>query len=353
MQPEFDTDNKFMARAIELAGLGIGNVAPNPMVGCVIVNKGNIIGEGYHQEYGKAHAEVNAINSVKNRDLLSESTLYVNLEPCSHYGKTPPCTDLIIQKSIPKVVIGTSDPFDKVAGTGIEKLKNAGCNVRVGILEDRCKDLNRRFFTFHEKKRPYIILKWAQTEDGFIDIDRTVEYFGRPTWITNEISRMTVHKMRSEESAILVGTNTALKDDPSLTVRLWSGRQPLRLVIDRNLRLPIDLELFNQKCPTLVFTSRNADSKPNLEYQKIVFDGSEIKQILDILYQRNILSLIVEGGRELLQSFIKQSLWDESHIFIGRRFFQKGVAAPNITGILHSLDNLDGSSLYVYRNIFP
>jgi diaminohydroxyphosphoribosylaminopyrimidine deaminase/5-amino-6-(5-phosphoribosylamino)uracil reductase len=352
MESESVTDNKFMARAIELAELGIGNVAPNPMVGCVIVNKGKIIGEGYHQEFGKAHAEVNAINSVINRDLLSESTLYVNLEPCSHFGKTPPCSDLIIRERIPNVVIGTFDPFDKVAGTGIEKLKNAGCNVRVGILEDECKDLNRRFFTFHEKKRPYIILKWAQSEDGFIDIDRTVEYFGQPTWITNEISRITVHKMRSEESAILVGTNTALKDNPSLTVRVWSGKQPLRLVIDRDLRLPVDLELFNQNYTTLVFTSKHADSKPNREYQKIDFDGSEIEQILNILYQRNILSLIVEGGGELLQSFINSSLWDESYIFIGRRLFQKGVQAPKITGMPQFQNDLDGSSLYVYRNGF-
>jgi diaminohydroxyphosphoribosylaminopyrimidine deaminase / 5-amino-6-(5-phosphoribosylamino)uracil reductase len=353
MQAELDKDNKFMTRAIELAQLGIGNVAPNPMVGCVIVNKGKIIGEGYHQEYGKAHAEVNAINSVKNRDLLSESTLYVNLEPCSHFGKTPPCTDHIIQKRIPGVVIGTSDPFDKVAGRGIEKLKNAGCNVRVGILEDKCKDLNRRFFTFHEKKRPYIILKWAQTEDGFIDIDRTVEYFGQPTWITNEISRIAVHKMRSEESAIFVGTNTALKDNPSLTVRVWSGKQPLRLVIDRNLRLPDDLELFNQKYPTIVFTSKSGISKQNLEYKEILFDGSEIEHILDVLHKRNVLSLIVEGGKELLQSFINKSLWDEAHIYIGRCLFQKGVQAPKIVGMPDFMDDLDGSSLYVYRNSLP
>jgi len=352
VEGKFIIENKYMARALELAELGKGNVAPNPMVGCVIVNKGKIIGEGYHQEYGKAHAEVNAVNSVKNRELLSESTLYVVLEPCSHFGKTPPCTDLIIRERIPNVVIGTSDPFDKVAGAGIEKLKEAGTNIELGVLEEECKEINRRFFTFHQKKRPFIILKWAQTEDGFIDIDRTIELFGQPTWITNEISRMLVHKMRSEESAILVGTNTVLIDNPSLTLRLWSGKQPLRILIDRNLRLPAELELFNQKCPTLVFTSKHAESKPNLEYKKIIFDGSEIEQILDVLYQRNILSLIVEGGRELLLSFIKNSLWDESYIFVGRRLFQKGVQAPKIVGTPQFLDNLDGSSLFVYRNTF-
>jgi diaminohydroxyphosphoribosylaminopyrimidine deaminase/5-amino-6-(5-phosphoribosylamino)uracil reductase len=348
----FIIENKFMVRALELAELGKGNVAPNPMVGCVIVNNGKIIGEGYHQEYGKAHAEVNAINSVKNRKLLPESTLYVVLEPCSHFGKTPPCSDLIVKEKIPNVVIGTSDPFDKVAGSGIEKLKKAGCNVEVGVLEEECKDLNRRFFTFHQKRRPFIILKWAQTEDGFIDVDRSIQDYGQPTWITNELSRIAVHKMRSEESAILVGTNTILKDNPSLTVRVWSGRQPLRLVVDRCLRLPAEVELFNQKCPTVVFTSKVAESKPNLEYQKIIFDGSEIEQILDILYRRNILSLIVEGGRVLLLSFIKNSLWDESYIFVGRRRFQKGVQAPKIVGTPQFLDNLDGSSLFVYKNTF-
>ncbi len=352
MEEKFITEDKYMARALELAESGRGNVAPNPMVGCVIVHKGKIIGEGYHREYGKAHAEVNAVNSVKNPDLLSESTLYVTLEPCSHFGKTPPCTDLIIRNRIPNVVIGTTDPFNDAAGSGIEKLKAAGCHVEMGILEEECKDLNRRFFTFHQRKRPYVILKWAQTHDGFIDIDRSVEYFGQPTWITNEISRIFVHKMRSEESAVLVGTNTALKDNPSLTVRVWSGKHPLRLVIDQNLRLPTDLELFNQKYSTLVFTSKRVESKPNLEYRQIVFDGNEIEQILEILYQRNILSLMVEGGGELLQSFINKSLWDEAYIFTGRKLFQKGIPAPKITGTLHFSDNLEGSSLFVYRNSF-
>ena len=343
-------DEKYHHRCLELAKKGLGSVAPNPLVGAVIVYDEKIIGEGYHAFFGGPHAEVNAINSVKNQDLLAESTLYVPLEPCSHFGKTPPCTDLIIQKRIPNVVIGTPDPFNKVSGAGIEKLKSNGCNVEVGILEKACKNLNRRFFTFHLKKRPYIILKWAQTLDGFIDIDRSDKYFGQPAWITNEISRILVHKMRSEESAILVGTNTALKDNPSLNVRVWSGNSPIRLVIDRNLRLPADLELFNQKYPTIVFTSKQIESKPNLEYLPIFFDGNEIEQILNILYQRDILSLIVEGGRELLQSFINKSFWDEAYIFTGRHLFQKGVQAPEIEGTPIFIDDLDDSYLSVYMN---
>ena len=350
MEGSLEKDEKFMARALELAELGSGNVAPNPMVGCVIVHNGEIIGEGYHREHGRAHAEVNAINSVTDRSLLPESTIYVTLEPCSHFGKTPPCSDLIIREKIQKVIIGTVDPFNKVDGTGIKKLQDAGCQVEVGVLEEECKEFNRRFFTFHQKNRPYVILKWAQTEDGYIDIDRTVEYFGQPTWITNNISRMVVHRMRSEESAILVGTNTAQKDNPCLNVREWAGRHPLRIVIDRNLRLSTDLELFNQNIPTLVFTSKKMESKPDLEYEEILFDGNEIEIILDSLYKRNILSLIVEGGGELLNSFISKSLWDEACIFIGRRMFHKGIAAPKLTGTLLYFDDLDGSSLYFYRN---
>jgi diaminohydroxyphosphoribosylaminopyrimidine deaminase/5-amino-6-(5-phosphoribosylamino)uracil reductase len=339
-----------MLRALELAQMGKGNVAPNPMVGCVIVHDGNIIGEGYHQEYGKGHAEVNAINSVKDRHLLPSSTAYVTLEPCSHFGKTPPCADLLIREKIRNVVIGTKDPFEQVAGSGIEKLLKAGVNVKTGILEEECLELNKRFFTFHLKKRPYIILKWAQTEDSFIDIDRTVEYFGQPTWITNEISRIAVHKLRAEESAILVGTNTAQKDNPSLTVRVWSGNHPLRIVVDRQLRLSRDLELFSRKTPTLVYTSIKKESEENLEYCEIAFDGNEIDQILEDLYQRKIQSLIVEGGAETLNSFISSNFWDEAHVFVGRKLFHQGVPAPKITGTPVSVDDLEGTSLYVYRN---
>ena len=350
MEEMFRFDEKFMARALELAEMGSGNVAPNPMVGCVIVHEDRIIGEGYHQEYGKAHAEVNAVNSVHDRSLLPFSTVYVTLEPCSHYGKTPPCADLIIREKIPNVVVGTSDPFDKVAGSGIRKLQNAGINVVTGFMEEECLELNKRFFTFHRKKRPYILLKWAQTEDSFIDIDRTVEYFGEPTWITNEISRIVVHKMRSEESAILVGTNTAKKDNPSLNVRVWSGNHPLRIVIDRKLRLSTELELFNQKIPTLVFTSIKKESKRNLEYCEISFDGNEPEQILHELYRCNILSLIIEGGAQVLNSFISKNLWDEAHIFVGRKLFHKGIPAPEFLGTPQYFDDLEGTSLFVYTN---
>ena len=332
MEEKIVGEEKFMARALELAASGAGNVAPNPMVGCVIVHKGKIIGEGYHREYGKAHAEVNAINSVLNKELLPESTIYVTLEPCSHFGKTPPCADLIIRERIPEVVIGVVDPFEKVAGSGINKLREAGCRVITGVMEEECTELNKRFFTFHEKKRPYVILKWAQTLDGFIDIDRTVEFLGQPTWITNDISRILVHKIRSEEDAILVGTNTVQKDNPSLTVRVWSGRNPLRVVLDRTLRLPADAEIFNQKVPTLVYTALDKESSPGLEYKKISFEINPIEQILVDLHSRNIQSLIVEGGAEVLNSFISENLWDEAHLFIGPKLFYKGVPAPKLTG---------------------
>lgn len=350
MNPSFEINEKFMRRALELARAGMANVSPNPMVGSVIVHNGKIIGEGYHHKYGEAHAEVNAINSVRDQELLKESTIYVTLEPCSHFGKTPPCSDLIIRKEIPNVVIGTPDPFALVAGRGIKRLQEAGCSVVVDFLKEECLALNRRFFTFHQKKRPYIILKWAETEDGFIDIERTAENFGQPTWITNDLSRIAVHKMRCDEAAIMVGTNTAEKDNPSLTVREWHGAHPLRIVMDRQLRLPRSLALFDQSTPTLVFTALEAESLPNLEYVRINFDGTEIVQILDQLYQRNIVSLIVEGGKTLLESFITKSLWDEARVFTGNKRFLQGIAAPIIDRAVLKQEELDDSSVWVYRN---
>ncbi len=350
MNPSFGTDEKFMRRAIELARFGMGNVSPNPMVGSVIVHDGKIIGEGYHRKYGEAHAEVNAIRSVRNQELLKDSTIYVTLEPCSHFGKTPPCSDLIIAKGIPRVVIGTVDPFAQVSGRGIKKLEAAGCEVIVNFLKEECLVLNRRFFTFHQKKRPYIILKWAQTEDGFIDIERSPENFGQPTWITNDLSRIAVHKMRTDEASIIVGTHTAEKDNPSLTVREWHGSHPLRIVIDRQLKLSRDLALFDQSTPTLVFTALETESQPNLEFVKIDFNGTEMEQILDQLYQRNIISLIVEGGRTLLNSFLSKSLWDEARVFTGNKRFLKGIAAPQIDREALKMEELDDSSALVYRN---
>jgi len=350
MSKDFFVKNIYMARAIEIARSGMGNVAPNPMVGCVIVHNDKIIGEGYHQKFGGPHAEVNAINSVKKKELLKESTLYVTLEPCSHFGKTPPCSDLIIRRNIPNVVIGTIDPFTKVAGSGIKKLRAAGCRVELDVMKRECIDLNRRFFTFHEKKRPYIILKWAQTIDGYIDIDRTSEYFGEPTWITNQLSRTAVHKMRADESAILVGTTTALKDNPSLTTRNWCGDSPLRVVIDRTLRLPGELSLFNGEVPTIVFTEKENNAEENTEFVKINFNGREIEQLLNKLYERDIMSLIVEGGKMLLESFLKVGLWDEARVFTGEKLFHRGVSAPRIHADTVKFDQLDDNRITVYRN---
>ncbi len=347
----FDVDEKYMVRAIELARLGMGNVSPNPMVGCVIVHNGIIIGEGYHCEYGKSHAEVNAVNSVVNKELLKNSTLYVTLEPCSHFGKTPPCSDLILQCGIPNVVVGTIDPFAQVAGKGIEKLRNGGCKVLQGYLEDKCTELNRRFFTFHQKKRPYIILKWAQTADGFIDIDRSYEQYGQSTWITNDLSRIAVHKMRADESAILVGTNTARKDNPSLTVREWNGRTPLRLVIDKNLKLSPELALFDQSFPTVVYTSKVISGKTNLEFKRILFNGNELEQILNDLHERGIQSLIVEGGQILLNSFINKNIWDEARIFTGKCNFHRGVKAPAFDALMVKSEELDDSWMFVFHKV--
>ncbi|HRS53852.1 MAG TPA: bifunctional diaminohydroxyphosphoribosylaminopyrimidine deaminase/5-amino-6-(5-phosphoribosylamino)uracil reductase RibD, partial [Bacteroidales bacterium] len=250
-------DALYIRRCFDLARLGMGKVAPNPMVGCVIVNGNKIIGEGYHQEYGGYHAEVNAINSVIDKDLLKTAVLYVNLEPCAHYGKTPPCTDLIISSQIPKVVISNVDPFEKVAGKGINKLRAAGISVIVGVLKQDGKELNKRFFTFCEQKRPYIILKWAQSLDGFIDKERNSnEKLKGPTWITGDFFKKVVHKWRAEEQAIMVGTNTAINDNPKLTVREVPGKNPLRIVIDRVLKLPHNLNLFDSSTPTLVLTEQ-------------------------------------------------------------------------------------------------
>lgn len=339
-----------MSRCLELARLGAGRVAPNPMVGCVIVHHGKIIGEGFHQNYGQAHAEVNAINSVKNVKLLEDSTLYVSLEPCSHHGLTPPCSDLIVQKKILKVIIGTTDPFEEVAGKGIEKLQKAGIGVKTGILQEKCRELNKRFFTFHEKKRPYIILKWAQTQDGFIDIERTQENYGKPTWITGDLALRLVHKIRSEENAILVGRKTAEKDNPSLTVRHWPGHNPARLLIDKNLYLPESLHLFDKSQKTFVFNSSKNKVDFNLNFVQIDFKKEIITQILDFLYGEKILSVVVEGGKQLLESFITLNLWDEAHVFTGNKFFGTGISAPRIKGDLWAHEKLDQDSLFVFKN---
>lgn len=321
------TDEKYIRRCIELASNGLCNAAPNPMVGAVIVHNGKIIGEGYHARCGEGHAEVNAIRSVKDKNLLKESTIYVSLEPCSHYGKTPPCADLIISKGIPRVVVGCIDPFSQVSGRGIQKLLNAGIDVTVGVLENECKNLIRRFVTFNTQKRPYITLKWAESADGFIDINREN---GSPVVLSTPITSMYVHKQRAEHKAILVGRKTALLDNPSLTTRNWYGANPLRLVIDRTLSLPSNLKLFDHTTPTLVFTEKVKAGEENLEYITLDFSKDILPQIFTVLYERKIQSLLVEGGTTLLQSFINSGVWDEIFVEHSARVLGEGVKSPII-----------------------
>jgi len=340
---------KYMARCLELAKKGIGNVSPNPMVGCVIVHNDEIIGEGYHQEYGKEHAEVNAINSVNDSNLLCNSTLYVNLEPCAHFGKTPPCSNLIIEHKIPKVVIGCIDSFSEVSGKGIQKLKDAGIDVTVEVMEKESLEINKRFFTFHNKKRPYIILKWAQTKDGFIDIDRKLNP-EMDNWITSPFSKKLVHQWRSEEQAIMVGTNTAINDNPNLTVREVKGKNPIRIILDLNLRLPQDLNVFDQSAPTIVFNFKKSESINNIDYISLKEDKSLIEQILDILYQRNILSIIIEGGAQLLNTFIEANMWDEARVFVGNKTFKSGLKAPRISQTPINSLQFDADTLKTYTN---
>jgi diaminohydroxyphosphoribosylaminopyrimidine deaminase / 5-amino-6-(5-phosphoribosylamino)uracil reductase len=322
----------YMRRCIELAKTGMGNTAPNPMVGSVIVHAGKIIGEGFHQKFGEAHAEVNAINNVVDKSLLSNACLYVNLEPCSHFGKTPPCSDLIIQHKIPRVIIANVDPHPVVKGKGIEKLRKAGVDVITNVLNEEGEELNRRFFLFQRKSRPYIILKWAQTEDGFIDVERSFRQPQRPTWITTEEARMLVHKWRAEEQAIMVGTNTAFLDNPMLNVREWTGNDPVRIVIDQSLRLPKNLHLFDGRVETLVFTSQEIDFDVNdtVEYITIPFNEYLPEKILGELYRRQIQSVIIEGGTKLINTFLKANLWDEARVFTGDKYFGKGIPAPNM-----------------------
>ncbi|MCF8357628.1 MAG: bifunctional diaminohydroxyphosphoribosylaminopyrimidine deaminase/5-amino-6-(5-phosphoribosylamino)uracil reductase RibD [Prolixibacteraceae bacterium] len=338
-----------MHRCLQLAKLGDGHTAPNPMVGCVIVHNGKIIGEGFHQKCGGPHAEVNAINSVKDKVLLTESTLYVNLEPCSHFGKTPPCSDLIIQKKIPRVVIGTPDPFAKVSGNGIKKLKAAGCDITVGILANECQQLNRRFFTFHTKQRPYIILKWAQTADGFIDVIPEKRKSGHPNWITNEMARVAVHKQRSTEGAILIGTETAMKDNPSLTLRDWHGKQPARIILDLKNRLPAGLHVFDNRAETFVLASNHYPDKRNANIIKTTAENLH-NDLLEFLYRNGIQSVIVEGGAKTLQGFIDKGLWDEAFVYTGDIFFGNGVKAPKLDGQDIAVEIFGNSILKVFRN---
>lgn len=343
-------NEKYLYRCLCLAKKGFGNVQPNPMVGCVIVFNDQIIGEGYHEKYGQVHAEVNAINSVSDRDLLSKSTLYVNLEPCAHFGKTPPCADLIVKSGIPRVVIGTMDPNILVRGKGIEILKKGACQVVSGILEDDCRNLNVRFITFHEKNRPYIILKWAQTKDGFIDVDRSANNENRPTWISNETARILVHKWRSEEQAIMTGTNTARLDNPKLNVRDWPGKNPLRVVLDKELSLSDKLNIFDHSQPSLIVTEKYKKNFENLNYLTLKFDENLTTNIMSHLYKLNIQSVIIEGGSITIQHFININLWDEARIFTGNQSFGSGVKAPEIKGTVYETTNIGDCRLQYLLN---
>lgn len=352
-------DRQYMARCLELAECGLGSVAPNPMVGAVIVHNNQIIGEGYHRKLGEAHAEVNAINAVKDKSLLKESTLYVSLEPCSHTGKTPPCTDLIIEHHIPRVVVAMVDPFEKVSGNGIQKLRDNGIEVVVGVCEKEARWLNRRFVTFHTKKRPYIILKWAQTLDGFIDIEREENAPIQPTWITNNACRSLVHRWRCEENGILVGNNTIKKDNPQLNVRYWQGTSPTRILIDRTLSTPTDRAIFDGSQPTIVFTGKNSasstrkdrfDSIEGLDLVAIDFAKDAELQIFEYLHAHGIQSVIVEGGASTLQRFIDNNRWDEARIFYGPKLFFKGVKAPSIIGKPIGDEEIDGTRLFYLVN---
>ena len=328
-------DEKYIARCIQLAKNGLCNAAPNPMVGAVIVHQDTIIGEGYHIRCGEPHAEVNAIRSVKDESLLKDSTIYVSLEPCSHYGKTPPCADLIINKGIPRVVVGCQDPFPMVAGRGIRKMRDAGIDVKVGVLEEECRQLIRRFVTFNTLKRPFITLKWAESADGFIDLHRTG---GHPYIFSSPLSSMLVHKRRAEHSAILVGRRTALLDNPSLTTRSWYGKSPVRMVIDKNLTLSTHLALFDGSTRTLVFTQReDTPILPNVEYIRLNFDEDILPQIMEVLYREKLQSLMVEGGSILLQSFIDAGWWDEAYIERSEAHLNDGIKTPELVGIYDSL----------------
>lgn len=341
-------DEIYMHRCIELAKNGLGTTYPNPLVGAVIVYDHKIIGEGWHKRSGEAHAEINAISSVNDQSLLKESTLYVSLEPCSHHGKTPPCALKIIELEFKKVVIGTLDPTGKVNGKGVELIKNSGAEVIIGILEKECKELNKRFLTYHTKKRPYIILKWAETLNK--KMDNGVERKS-PFWISNPFSIQKTHLLRSQEQSILVGKNTALIDNPSLTTRTIYGKNPIRLLIDKDLETPSSFNIFNQDVVTYVFNKKMTSSEEGINYFKINFDTDILPQIMKILYDKNIQSIIVEGGRQTLQHFIDSELWDEAIIISSQIIVKNGTKSPNLFGEITEQEYIGNNLISYIRNI--
>lgn len=338
-------DEVFMSRALELALLGMGSVTPNPRVGCVIVHDGKVVGEGWHKQYGEAHAEVNAITSLADKSLLKECTVYVNLEPCSHFGKTPPCADLLIEHRVKKVVVANLDSNPLVASGGVKKLRTAGIEVITGILEKEGRELNKRFFTFMEKQRPYIVLKWAETSDGFI----ARENFDSK-WISNEYSRQLVHKWRTENDAVLVGTKTAFQDNPELNVRDWSGRHPVRIVLDRFLRLSEKLHVFDRQQKTLCYNLLKHEELRNLSRVRI---GEEnfIGEVVKDLAKQKIQSVMVEGGATTLQLFIDAGLWDEAKVFVSNKDFGRGIKAPSLPGNLIHQESVFNDTLKIYHPI--
>lgn len=346
------SDEFYIKRCLELAAIAIGNVSPNPMVGCVIVAKGKIIGEGYHQKFGEAHAEPNAVKAVFDQygpeaeKLLKQATAYVNLEPCAHFGKTPPCADLFVKHQIKKVVIGNRDPFSGVDGKGIEKLRNANIEVVSGILDAECRCFNRRFFTRIEKQRPYIILKWAETANGYFATND-----GHQKWISGAVAKRLAHKWRTEEDAILIGKKTAIVDNPHLTAREWLGKNPVRLVIDKHLQIPQDYHIFNKEAKTIILNELKTDVMDNIHYIQMEDMHFYLAQKISFqLYLMDIQSVIIEGGAHILNQFLEANLWDEARIFTSANSWTEGIAAPTINGHLQEELNLGSDKLSIYTN---
>jgi len=349
-----NADEKYMQRCLQLAESGCGHTEPNPYVGAVIVHNNTIIGEGFHEFFGGPHAEVNAIAAVADKNILKESTIYVNLEPCSHHGKTPPCADLIIRSGIPRVVIAMQDPNIQVSGNGIHKLRNSGIEVITGILENEASWLNRRFVTFHTQKRPYIILKWAQTKDGFIDIDRSnTAAVHKDNWITGPELKTLVHRWRAQEQGIMIGYNTLINDNPMLTVRDWTGRNPVRMLVTETVP-DENFKIFGDDQKTLVFNPEKNASSEKAAYIQLDFKNELLKNIMRILFEKNISSVIIEGGRQILESFISSGLWDEARILTGNKMFGKGLQAPVLkTGTEISRQEFDKDLVQIFKNNTP